>query len=208
MGAGLGMLLVLEFYLFFLKEYATRDDVPYINQEAVPLFGETKYVSQGFRSPGSLARIDILMANYKKKPTRGTLQLAIFKGNRCLYTKNVGADTVEDNLFYSFLIEKRIIGAGNYEMRLRFDRLSEDDRLAVWVSAKNLYKYGALSINGKRRKGDLTFRVYYRSTIWEARERWLKDVPGFPPRNTLFALFFLLFLIVLNGGFYYFLRKL
>ena len=203
-----GLFVVLQVYLFFFMQLDVRDDFKYINEVPVPLFGKTKQVSQGFRVPGPLARIDILMANYKIKPEAGTLQLGIYQKNRCLYVKNKPANTVEDNRFYSFRPETGKIGKGLYEMRLSFDQKNKNDRLAVWTSKKNLYPHGHLLVNGNRVKGDMTFRVYYSSTIWKEKHRWLHSITGVPMRGVLLALVLLVMLGAVNYFLFFALKRL
>ena len=75
----LGIFLLVQVYLFLVKDFEVLDYCPYINEHPLPLFGENKDVSQEFRTPGLLARIDIMMANYKIKPKDGILRLSIYK---------------------------------------------------------------------------------------------------------------------------------
>lgn len=197
--------------MFFFMEFETRDDFDYINEAPVPLFGEagktSPEVAQEFRTPGPLARIDILMANYKTKPKAGTLQLGIYQKKRCLFLKNTKADTVEDNRFYSFPVEPGKVGKGQYKMRLSYNQKNKKDRLAVWTSKQNLYPHGNLYVNGKRKNGDMTFRVYYRSTIWKEKHRWLHHIPGVPLRGVLLALVLAAMLGGVNFFFYYYLSR-
>jgi hypothetical protein len=202
------LFLLLQVYLLFFKSFEVMDYSRYINEFPLPLFGKNKEVSQEFRTPGPLARIDIMLANYKIIPKGGVLRLSIFKGEKPLYLKNYPANTVEDNRFYSFPIRANNIPAGNYRLRLDYFPGDKKERLAAWISKKNVYPFGGLYVNNKQRQGDLTFRVYYDSTIWKEKSRWLN--PGSQPglRSYALAFGFLLLLFMVNLLFYYFTGKL
>ncbi|UCH97359.1 MAG: hypothetical protein JSV88_11050 [Candidatus Aminicenantes bacterium] len=204
----LGIFLLIQVYLFFFKDFAVLDYSSYINEHPLPLFGENKNVSQEFRSPGPLARIDIMLANYKIKPKTGTLRLSIFKENQRLYLKNYPANTVEDNLFYSFNMNPDKFPADHYRLQLNYFPQDKKERLAVWTSKKNRYPFGNLYVNGKQQQGDMTFRVYYNSTIWKEKERWLSQTPKSGVRSFALAIGFILLLIMVNFLFYYFINKL
>jgi hypothetical protein len=200
--------LLLQVYLFFLKNFDVLDYSHYINQHPLPLYGETKYAGQEFRSPGPLSRIDLLMANYKIKPKAGTLRLSILKGKQRLFLKNYPANTIEDNRFYSFNFNTANIPAGNYRLQLNYFPQNKKDKLAVWTSTEDLYPFGHLDVNGTRQKGDMTFRVYYASTIWKEKARWLSQSPQSTLRSVTLAASVILLLLLLNFLFYYFIRKL
>jgi len=203
----LGIFLLFQAYLFLLRDFDVLDYFPYINELPLPLFGENKNVSQEFRTPGPLARIDIMMANYKIKPKDGLLRLSIYKENQLLFLKNYPANTVEDNRFYSFKIDKKF-PAGNYRLQLDYFPQDKKDRLAAWTSKKNLYPFGNLYANGKQIQGDMTFRVYYKSTIWKEKDRWLTLAKRSGFRGIALAAGLILMIALLNLIFYYFLNKL
>ncbi|MCP5047784.1 MAG: hypothetical protein GY940_11480 [bacterium] len=203
-----GLFLFFQAYLFFLKEIEVLDYPDYINEHPLPLFGDNKKVSQEFRTPGPLTRIDIMLANYLVKPGSGTLRLTIFNGKRRLYFKNFPANTAEDNRFYSFPIDSPTIPQGNYRLRLNYFPGDKTEKLAAWISETDRYPYGDLYVNGKKRNGDMTFRVYYASTVWKEKQRWLDGVPEFPARAYLLPAGFLLLLFMLNLLFYFFLETL
>jgi len=205
--AALGIFLLVQVYLFFLKDFEVLDYYPYINEHPLPLFGENKNVSQEFRTPGPLARIDIMMANYKIKPKDGLLRLSIYKENQLLFLKNYPANTVEDNRFYSFKIDKKF-PAGNYRLQLDYFPQDKKDKLAAWTGKRNLYPFGNLYANGKQIEGDMTFRVYYKSTIWKEKDRWLTLAKRSGFRGIALAAGFILMIALLNLIFYYFLNKL
>lgn len=239
--AALGIFLVTQVYLFLLKDFEVLDYCPYFNEHPLPLFGENKNVSQEFRTPGPLARIDIMMANYKIKPKDGILRLTIYKeggstpnllmqqkgqntwGNKVnrknkvsegiskksqlLFLKNYPANTVEDNRFYTFKIDKNF-PAGNYRLQLNYFPRDKKERLAVWTSKRDLYPFGNLYANGQKIQGDMTFRVYYKSTIWKEKERWLTLSKRAGLRGIALAAGFILIIVLLNLIFYYFLNKL
>jgi hypothetical protein len=204
----LGLFIILQVYLLFFKEIEVQDYAKYVNEHPLPLFGENREVCQEFRSPGTLARIDIMLANYLLKPKSGTLRLTIIDGERMLYLRNYPANTAEDNRFYSFPILKKTIPRGTYRLRLDYFRKDNNEKLAVWVCNKDLYPYGNLYVNGKLREGDMTFRVYYYSTIWKERARWLDSVPKAPARPYLLAAGFLLLLFMVNLLFYFLVKYL
>jgi hypothetical protein len=203
----LGIFLLVQVFLFLLKDFEVLDYYPYINEHPLPLFGENKDVSQEFRTPGPLARIDIMMANYKIKPKGGILRLSIYKRNQMLFLKNFPANTVEDNRFFSFKIDKKF-PAGNYRLQLNYFPQDEKERLAAWTSKRDLYPFGSLSVNGKQINGDMTFRVYYKSTIVKEKERWLTLATRSGFRGIALAVGFILMIVLLNLIFYYFLNKL
>jgi len=204
----IGIFLLLQVYLFFFKNVEVLDYSRYINEEPLPLFGENKNVSQGFRTPGPLARIDIMMANYKIKPKNSTLRLSIFKENQRLFLKNYPANTVEDNRFYSFKISSKKIHAGNYRLQLNYFPQDKKEKLAAWSSKKDLYPYGSLYVNEQPQPGDMTFRVYYGSTIWQEKARWLSESPKSGFRSFALVIGFILLLLMVSLLFYYFLSKL
>lgn len=205
--AALGIFLLVQVYLFFIKDFEVLDYCPYINEHPLPLFGENKNASQEFRTPGPLARIDIMMANYKIKPKDGILRLSVYKKNQLLFLKNYPADTVEDNRFYTFKIEKKI-PAGNYCLQLNYFPKDKKEKLAAWSTKRDLYPFGNLYANGKKIEGDMIFRVYYKSTIWKEKERWLTLVRRSGFRGYALAAAFILMIVLLNLIFYYFLNKL
>jgi hypothetical protein len=203
----LGIFLLVQVYLFLLKNFEVLDYFPYINEHPLPLFGENKNVSQEFRTPGPLARIDIMMANYKIKPKDGILRLTILKKSQLLFLKNYPANTVEDNRFYTFKIDKKI-PAGDYRLQLNYFPKDKKEKLAAWTSKKNLYPFGNLYANGKKIEGDMTFRVYYKSTIRKEKDRWLTLVKRSGFRGIALAVGFILMIVLLNLIFYYFLNRL
>ena len=102
------LFIIPQVYLLFVKDFQVLDYPRYVNVFPQPLLdGEKKSykVSQSFRTPGPLRRIDIMLGNYKVKPGGGVLQLGIFKEDRCLFLKQYPADRVEDNQFYNFGVE-------------------------------------------------------------------------------------------------------
>jgi hypothetical protein len=205
--AALGIFLLVQVYLFLLKDFEVLDYYPYINEHPLPLFGENKNVSQEFRTPRPLARIDIMMANYKIKPKGGILRLTIYKENQLLFLKNYPANTVEDNRFYTFKIDKKF-PANNYRLQLNYFPQDKKEKLAAWTSKKDLYPFGNLITNGKQIEGDMTFRVYYKSTIWKEKDRWLTPVKRSGFLGTALAIGFILMIALLNLIFYYFLTKI
>lgn len=203
------LFVVLQVYLFFVKDFEVLDYSRYVNEFPQPLLdGEKKLykVSQTFRTPGPLARIDIMLGNYKVKPGGGMLQLGIFEGERCLFLKRYPADEVEDNQFYKFGIESGKIGAGDYTLRLRYFPGDRMDRLAVWTDHGGKYPYGDFFVDGKRGEGDMTFRVYYLSTLWRQGGRLLVGVPSVWGGRVWLVLGFVLLLLAINFLFYYLLR--
>jgi hypothetical protein len=148
-----------------------------------------------------------MMANYKIKPKGGILRLTIYKENRLLFLENYPANTVEDNRFYTFKIDKKF-PAGNYRLQLNYFPKDKKERLAAWTSKRDLYPFGNLYANGKQIEGDMTFRVYYKSTIRKEKERWLLVVKRSGFRGIALAAGFILMIVLLNLIFYYFLNKL
>jgi hypothetical protein len=205
--AVLGIFLLVQVYLFLFKNFEVLDYCPYINEYPLPLFGENKNASQEFRTPGPLARIDIMMANYKIKPKDGILRLSIYKKNQLLFLKNYPANTVEDNRFYTFKIDKNF-PADNYRLQLNYFPKDKREKLAAWTSKRDLYPFGNLYANGKKIQGDMTFRVYYKSTIWKEKKRWLTLAKSSGVRGIALAAGFTLMIVLLNLIFYYFLNKL
>jgi hypothetical protein len=148
-----------------------------------------------------------MMANYKIKPKDGILRLSIYKLNQLQFLKNYPATTVEDNRFYSFKIDKKI-PVGNYRLQLNYFPKDKKDKLAAWSSKGDLYPFGNLYANGKQIEGDMTFRVYYKSTIWKERDRWLTLAKRAGFRGIALAAGFVLMIVLLNLIFYYFLTKI
>lgn len=199
----MAVFLLLQIYLFFLQPVRVLDYPKTINEIPLPIFGDTKDISQEFRTSGRLAQIDIMLANYLVKPRSGILQLAIFdrRGNE-RFKKDYPANAAEDNRFYSFNIRGAEIPQGQYRLELKYIQPDQSQRLAVWIAKENKYPYGNLYVNGIGREGSMTFRVYYYSTIWQERGRWLDAVPEFPARPYILALAMVLLLLLLNGMFY------
>lgn len=204
----MALFLLVQIYLFFVQPVRVLDYPKTINEHPLPLFGENKDVSQEFRTSGRLARIDIMLANYLVKPKSGNLRLTIFdKNGRERFTQDFPANTVEDNRFYAFPIRSAELSRGPYRLELKYLQPDQSQKLAVWISRNSLYPYGKLYVNGIGRDGSMTFRVYYYSTIWQERGRWLNAVPEFPARPYILALALIILLLLLNGLFYYFAAK-
>ncbi|MCP5102780.1 MAG: hypothetical protein GY950_05360 [bacterium] len=192
----MALFLLLQVYLVFVKDFQVPDYDKYFNEFPQPLFrenGKRTEVSQTFRTPGPLARIDILLANYKIKPKSGTLQLGIFKNGRCLFLKKYPANTAEDNRFYNFAVDADKVPPGAYTLKLKHFPGDKKERLAVWIYQKDIYPYGELFVDGKLKKGDMTFRVYFFSTLWEQRARLSGPLLFFGLVLLLFALNFLFY---------------
>ena len=207
----LALFVFLQIYLFFIKNFQVLDYSRYMNEFPQPLYGKdnrTKGVSQTFRTPGPLARIDIFLANYKVKPTGGTLQLGIFEGTQCLFLKKYPANSVEDNRFYTFAIDPGKVPGGEYTLQLKHFPGDKKERLAVWIFPKDIYPYGNLYIKGKQKPGDMTFRVYYLSTLWQQRGRVIEKIPPLWLSRFWIVIGFLLTLLTINFLFYYFVNKL
>ena len=202
----------LQIYLVFIKNFQVLDYSRYNNEyPPQPLYGKnkrTKKVSQTFRTPGPLARIDIMLANYLVKPKGGTLQLGIFKENRCLFLKKYPANTVEDNKFYTFAIDPGKVLRGEYTLRLKHFPEDKKERLAVWIFREDIYPFGSLFIDGKQKQGDMTFRVYYLSTLWQQRDRICEKIPPLWLSRIWIVIGFLITLLTINLLFYYFVNKL
>jgi hypothetical protein len=201
------LFVLFQVYLFFVRNFQVLDYPGYINEIPQPLSdeaGKLYKVDQSFRVPGPLARIDIMLGNYMVKPRGGTLQLSIFKGEQCVFLKRYPADRVDDNQFYRFAVDGEKISAGNYVLQLRYFPESKKDRLAVWTGRGNIYPYGEFFVDGKRREGDMTFRVYYLSTLWGQGRRIISEVPSLWGSRVWLAIGVILFLLALNSLFYYF----
>jgi hypothetical protein len=207
----LALFVFLQVYLIFIKDFQVLDYSRYRNEyPPVPLSGEnnkSREVSQTFRTPGPLAHIDILLANYKIKPKGGSLQLGVFNGEQCLCLKKYPANTVEDNRFYTFPITAGKVPAGNYTLRLKHFPGNKSERLAVWMYPKDIYPYGDLFVDNKKKEGDMTFRVYYLSTPWEQRHHILEKIPPIPFSRFWLIIGFFIALLMMNFLFYYFLDK-
>jgi hypothetical protein len=205
------LFVFLQVYLFFIKDFQVLDYSRYRNEyPPVPLSGENKKsreVSQTFRTPGPLTRIDILLANYKIRPKGGTLQLGIFNGDQCLCLKKYPADTVEDNRFYTFPIAPGKVPGGNYTLRLKYFPDNTSERLAVWMYPKDIYPYGDLFVDGKKKEGDMTFRVYYLSTLWKQGCRILEKIPPLWLSRFWLVIGFFIVLVSINFLFFYFLKR-
>jgi hypothetical protein len=205
------LFLLTQVYVFFFRDYEVRDDTPYNSEFPLPLDEKNRDISQGFRTPGPLARIDIMLANYKIKPKDGALRLCVFNGKNLLFFKNYPANIAEDNRFYSFTIDtgkKPRIQAGDYLLTLSYFPRSKNEKLAAWTSSKTLYPYGAFFVNRKKQESSLTFRVFFHSTIWKERNRWLNPPHGFKMQPYALSVGFLLLLFMVNFLFYYFINKL
>ncbi len=205
------LFIFLQVYLLFVKDFQVLDYPRYINEFPQPLSdedGKAYKVSQTFRTPGPLTRIDIMLGNYKVKPGGGMLQLGIFEGDRCLFLKRYPADEVEDNQFYTFGIAAGKIAAGDYALQLKYLPGDRVERLAVWTGLEGKYPYGDFFVDGKRVEGDMTFRVYYLSTLWSQGGRLLEGVPGRWGGRIWLVLGFVLLLLALNFLFYYFINRL
>ena len=183
------------------------DYTEYINEFPQPLSdeeGKLYKVDQSFRVPGPLARIDIMLGNYMVKPRGGILQLGIFNGEQCVFLKRYPANRVEDNQFYRFEVNGGKISAGNYVLQLRYFPEDKKDRLAVWTGRGDIYPYGEFFVDGKRGAGDMTFRVYYLSTLWGQGRRIISEVPPLWGSRVWLVVGIVFFLLGLNFLFYYF----
>jgi hypothetical protein len=204
----MGLFILFQVYLVFIKDYRVLDYSRYMNEFPQPLFGEgeerqVQKVSQGFRTPAPLARIDIMLGNYAATPKNGSLQLGIYRDKQCLFLSNHPANEVKDNQFHSFVISTAKIPAGSYFLELRFSSTNREDRLAVWTCQKDIYPYGEFFVNGKKQAGDMTFRVYYRSTLWKAGSHWLEKMPSLWYSRVWLIIGFVLVVLALNCIFYY-----
>jgi hypothetical protein len=206
----LGLFVILQIYLLFIKQSPVLDFPNYKNNNPVQFYEKeekSKKISQSFRTPGPLVRVDIMLANNELKPKGGTLQFSIFKKKQCLYLKNYPANTVEDNQFYRFKIRGKNIPAGEYLLNLKYVPQDKKERLAVWSFNEDIYPHGNLIINGKRESGDMTFRIYYKSSIWQQRHKIL-SFPPFLGRGTSLTLGFIFLFFVVNFLFYFFIDTL
>lgn len=200
------LFILVQVYLLFVKDFQVLDYPRYVNEFPQPLLdedGQLYKVSQSFRTPGPLTRIDIMLGNYKVKPGGGRLQLGIFEGERCLFLKRYPADVVEDNQFYKFTVESHKIAAGNYTLQLKYLPGDRMERLAVWTDRGGMYPYGDFFVDGKRGEGDMTFRVYYLSTLWRQGGRLLESMPSFWGGRFWLVAGFILLLLAINFLFYY-----
>lgn len=208
------LFLLLQVYIFFFREFQTFDFAPYINESPVPIDDPSKQITQEFRTPGPLSRIDILLGTYKIVPKNGVIRLQIFKKNQTIYTKNYPAFSIQDNLFHHFDIDYKNtrniqkINKGNYKFRISFFSKDKNEKMAAWTSNTKFYPYGDFLIDNKKQSGDITFRIYYLSTISQQIKRWLQYKPQLPIRPYLLAAGFLLLLFVVNFLFYYFIKRL
>ncbi len=206
--------VLLQVYLFFFHNFEVLDYSRYSSElYPQPLSAENRSLAQEFRTPGPLTRIDILLANYQVKPEGGTLQLGIFKKKRCLFLKKYPANLVEDNQFYRFAIDPASpIPGGHYSLQLKHfptaTKRGEKEKIAVWTLTKDIYPYGSLKVNGKQVKGDISFRVYYFSTIWNYRGALVKKIPSLWLSRYWLPLGLLLMLLAINFLFYYLVEKL
>lgn len=207
----LGLFLLFQCYLFFIHPFLIQDYWRYVNNFPQPLVEDREVVSQTFRSPGPLSRIDILLANYKKKPSGGTLQLEIFKKQKPLFKGNYPANTVEDNQFYRFPITppKKIPG-GSYRLQLKYFPENPNEKLAAWIwttpkikNKKDIYPHGKLYVNRKPRNADLTFRVYYRATLFNRLGPLLDKIPTSWGAHFWLGFGFVLALFMINYFFFY-----
>ena len=76
------------------------------------------------------------------------------------------------------------------------------------IYAGPLYSAEAIMKNGKKIEGDMTFRVYYKSTIWKEKGRWLTLAKRAGFRGIALVAGFILVIVLLNLIFYYFLTKI
>ena len=198
------LFISFQLYLLFIKNYQVLDYSRYINEFPQPLFseGEKKQkLIQTFRAPGPLTRIDVMLGTYTEKLKGGRFQLGIYNDKQCLFLKNDPANLIKDNQFYMFLIPKDKIPAGSYSLILQF-LPDQQEHLAVWTSRKDIYPYGNFFVNGKKQEGDMTFRVYYRSTLWKARDHLLEKIPSLWFSRFWLIIGLLLVLAALNFLFY------
>jgi hypothetical protein len=148
------------------------------------------------------------MANYKVRPKGGTLQLGIFKEKRCLFLKKYPANTVEDNKFYTFDINPGKVPRGEYTLHLKHFPGDKKEKLAVWIVRKDIYPFGSLFVDGKQAQGDMTFRVYYLSTLWQQRGRIIEEIPPLWLSRFWIVIGLLITHLIINILFYYLMNKL
>ncbi len=200
----MALFIAAQIFFLFVKDYRVQDYWRYVNDFPLPLSGETKQVEQEFRCPGTLDQIDILLANYKVLPKGGSIQLSIFDKETRLYLKNYPANLAHDNQFYPFPIRpKKPVPKGNYTLRLKYNPANPKDRLAVWIFQKDIYPHGQLLHNNKPRQGDMTFRVFFHSTLWNMRSHVLSKIPKPWLARLWLPAGFILLLVLLNLLFYY-----
>lgn len=205
-----GLFIFFQVYLVFIKNYQVLDYAHYINEFPQPLFGadrQTPKLSQTFRTPGPLTRIDVMLGTYAEKPQEGALQLGIYNDRQCLFLKNDPAGRVKDNRFHTFLIPRGKVPAGSYSLELRFLPGERQERMAIWTSQKDIYPYGDFFLNGKKQEGDMTFRVYYQATLWQARAHLLEKIPSLWFSRVWLLVGFLLVVLALNFLFYYLIKN-
>lgn len=201
-----GLFIFFQFYLVFIKDYQVLDYPRYINEFPQPLSGEDRQMQklgQTFRTPAPLARIDVMLGNYAAIPKGGSLQLGIYNDKQCLFLNNHPANGVKDNQFHTFIIPTGKVPAGTYSLELKYFPGDRGDRLAVWTCQKDIYPYGDFFVNGKKQSGDMTFRVYYCSTLWQAGSNWLEKIPSLWFSRVWLVVGFVLVLLALNCIFYF-----
>lgn len=206
-----GLFIFFQIYLVFVKNYQVLDYARYTNEFPQPLVNEDSQMQrlgQTFRTPGPLTRIDVMLGTYAEEPKDGALQLGIYDDKRCLFLKNDPAGRVKDNRFHTFLIPRGKVPRGSYSLELRFLPGERQERLATWTSRKDSYPYGDFFVNGKKQEGDMTFRVYYQATLWQARANLLDKIPVLWFGRGWLLIGFLLVIPALNFLFYSFVRNL
>lgn len=205
----LTLFIALEVYLFFFKTYLTQDYWEYRNDHPQPLSAGVGALEQEFISPGPLARLDVLLANYRKKPGSGSLHLALFRSGALVFEDHYPADSVEDNQFYSFAIPPRSgLSEGYYRLKLSYKEAGTGDRLAAWIFRQDIYPFGALFIDGQAQKADLTFRVYYRSTLAGGFGNMMRQIPDMAGFRVLILISMTVMIVMLNFFMLYLFRRL
>ena len=114
----------------------------------------------------NLSMIDVLIATYNRRLSRGVLKMHLRANptqQQDLATVTVPAAAIQDCSYVRFKFSPIPDSAHHtYYAILETERLAQGEYLTVFISAKDVYSGGSFWINGMpREQQDMSFRAFY-----------------------------------------------
>lgn len=170
-----------------------------------PILKRGTNVVQKFLVRGNLKKISIKFGNYDMK-LKGYISLKILDSHNKNFAEcKCSAKKIINNKFYDFFFKGKV-KKGKYKLQIKYFPESNNEKLSVWMTEKNKYRWGNLYIDNKKYSGDIVFRVFYEANLVEGVSVFFERFHLFK-KNVIFVIL-IIYLIVFFMLIFIYIRKI
>ncbi len=192
----LGLFIVLQFFLIFVKKHDALDLDISPNTVPTPKIHSHNQIGQTFIAKrNNFARIDIMLGTHGQMNT-GPVTFRLWElGSPRKQKVNLTfkASEVKNNRYHSLRFKPiRDSQDKTYYFLLTAPNATTENSISAWMNGRNIYREGEYWFQNQKSEGDLVFRVYSKRPISAELGRIVRNYEGIFGSKT-----FLIFAVVL-----------